>query len=177
MLGLKMPAAMLAASMIAIACATAGVTNREATATADIRDAQGRTVAAATLVQDGDEVEISIDVAALPSGTHGIHLHTTGTCTPPDFTSAGGHFSPATRRHGFENPEGPHAGDLPNIDVAADGTGRFLLANDRVTLTSGAASLFDADGTAIVIHAGPDDYRTDPAGDSGARIACGVITR
>lgn len=177
MYGFRMQAGMLTLSMILTGCAAAGTIADRATATADIRDAQGRSVATATLVQDDDGVEIAILATALPPGVHGIHLHTTGTCTPPDFTSAGGHFAPSDRRHGFENPDGPHAGDLPNIDVASNGTGAFALENERVTLTPGPASLFDADGTAIVIHAGPDDYRTDPAGDSGARIACGVVTR
>lgn len=158
-------------------CASAAGGGGPATATGELLDAQGERVGTATLEQDGDEVDISVHVTNLAPGVHGIHLHETGQCTPPDFTSAGGHYSPDGREHGFENPDGPHAGDLPNIEVAADGTGHFTLENERVTLTPGPRTLFDSDGTAIVIHAGADDYRTDPAGDSGARIACGVITR
>lgn len=149
----------------------------EATASADLRNAAGESVGMATLVQRGGVVEITIHATDLPPGVHGVHIHTTGSCTPPDFSSAGGHFAPRSRQHGFENPAGPHGGDLPNIEVGADGTGHFMLTNDRVTLTSGPATLFDEDGSAIVVHAGADDYRTDPAGASGARIACGVITR
>lgn len=171
-------AAIFTLSLGTAGCAATGAGSAgEATATADLRDAQGRTVATATLVQDGGEVDITMNATNLPPGPHGFHLHETGTCTPPDFTSAGGHFAPQSRQHGFENPAGPHAGDLPNLDVAADGTARVTIENERVTLTGGPASLFDADGTALVVHAGPDDYRTDPSGDSGARIACGVIVR
>lgn len=164
--------------MLAAAAGCAGTVGETApTATADIRNADGETIATAILSQEGDEVAIEVHGTAVPAGAHGIHLHETGTCTPPDFSSAGGHFNPATRQHGFENPAGPHAGDLLNMDAAADGTGHYMEQNDRVTLRAGDNSLFDADGTAIVVHAGPDDYRTDPAGDSGSRIACGVVTR
>lgn len=171
-------AALCSMTIVASGCATAGVgTEGPASATAGIRNSQGASVGAATLVQDGDEVEITIYLTGLPAGVHGVHLHETGTCEPPDFSSAGGHFSPEARQHGSENPRGPHAGDLPNMTVAADGTARVTLQNDMVTLREGAASLLDADGTAIVVHAGADDYRTDPSGNSGARIACGVIVR
>ena len=169
--------ATLIVMMIAAACAAPPGSDSYATATADLRDASGESVGMATLVERGGEVQITIHATDLPPGVHGVHIHQTGTCTPPDFSSAGGHFAPESHQHGFENPAGPHAGDLPNIEVGADGSGHFTLINDRVTLTSGEASLFDADGSAIVVHAGADDYRTDPAGDSGARIACGVITR
>jgi Cu-Zn family superoxide dismutase len=105
---------------------------------------------------------------------HGTHLHATGRCDPPGFTTAGGHLNPAARQHGLRNPAGPHLGDLPNLTVAANGTGR-MEATIAATLTPGQAPLFDADGTALVVHAGPDDMVTDPAGNSGARIACTVI--
>lgn len=171
-------AAISTLTMAAAGCATVGAGSADGlTATADLRNAQGASVATATLVQDGDDVEITINATNLPPGIHGFHLHETGTCTPPDFTSAGGHFAPASRRHGFQSPNGPHAGDLPNLEVAADGTARVTVDNQRVTLTEGPTSLLDADGTALVIHQGPDDYRTDPSGNSGARIACGVVTR
>lgn len=162
----------------AAACASApGAAGGYATASVDLRNASGATVGMATLVERGDEVQITIHATGMPPGVHGVHIHETGTCTPPDFSSAGGHFAPVSRQHGFENPAGPHGGDLPNIEVGADGTGHFTLSNDRVTLASGPTSLFDDDGSAIVVHAGRDDYRTDPAGASGARIACGVVTR
>jgi Cu-Zn family superoxide dismutase len=172
---MRRPMAMLATALLA-ACATPRTDGRP-TATADIRDAQGEVVATATLVQDGERVELTVTATALPPGAHGIHLHEVGTCAAPDFTSAGGHFNPTSRRHGFDNPEGPHAGDLRNIEIAAGGGGRYVEANDRITLTDGPRSVMDGNGTAIVVHAGPDDYRTDPTGDSGSRIACGVIAR
>ena len=146
-------------------------------ATAQLKNAQGTMVGVAALSEDEGGVRFFADVRGLPPGQHGIHLHTAGKCEPPDFTSAGSHFNPAAKKHGLMNPDGPHAGDLPNITVGADGTGQLNYLVRGVTLGSGAASLFDAPGTAVVIHAGPDDYRTDPAGNSGARIACGVIQK
>lgn len=146
-------------------------------ATADIRNAQGEVVATATLVEHGGEVELTVISTGLPPGAHGIHLHEVGTCAAPDFTSAGGHFNPTSTDHGFDDPDGPHAGDLRNIEIPAGGGGRYVETNDRITLTDGPRSVMDGNGTAIVVHAGPDDYRTDPSGNSGSRIACGVITR
>lgn len=147
------------------------------TARAQLRDAQGRDVGMVTFEQEEDGVDMEVHVTGMPPGVHGIHIHQTGTCTPPDFTSAGGHYNPTNRNHGFESPGGPHAGDLRNITVGPNGTGHFELENERVTITAGPATLFDADGSAVVVHAGPDDYATDPSGNSGARIACGVVTR
>jgi Cu-Zn family superoxide dismutase len=140
-------------------------------------NAQGDTVGTAILREVGETVRISITVSGLAQGEKGIHLHQVGSCEPPTFESAGGHFTPQGRQHGFDNPAGPHAGDLRNLNVGADGTGQQELTADLVTLGDGPNSIFDADGTALVIHAGPDDYRTDPSGQSGDRIACGVIRR
>jgi Cu-Zn family superoxide dismutase len=100
-----------------------------------------------------------------------------GKCDGPDFASAGGHFNPQSRQHGALNPQGPHAGDLPNITIGTDGKGRLESTTELISLLGGASVVFDADGSAIVIHAAPDDFRTDPTGNSGARIACGVIVR
>jgi Cu-Zn family superoxide dismutase len=112
------------------------------------------------------------------AGDHGIHFHHAGRCDGPDFASAGPHLNPAGARHGLQNPEGPHAGDLPNIAVNTAGEALVDVTSPRVTLDSSApGGLFDADGTTVVIHALADDQRTDPAGNSGARIACAVVTR
>jgi Cu-Zn family superoxide dismutase len=108
---------------------------------------------------------------------HGIHIHAAGTCAAPGFLSAGGHFNPGGLKHGFLNPEGAHAGDLPNMIVPASGASRYEAADYRITLGSGPNSLFGPNGTSLVIHAGPDDYSTDPAGNSGARVICGQILK
>lgn len=145
-------------------------------ATAELRNAEGQLVGTATLEEGESGVRIALEAANLPEGTHAFHVHETGECTPPDFTSAGGHFNPTGAQHGLENPQGPHAGDMENFDVGADGTAQIAVDNDRVTLAAGQNSLLDADGSALVVHAGADDYVTDPSGDAGDRIACGVIT-
>jgi len=146
-------------------------------AVAELRDAQGLAVGSVRAEADPFGVRFLIHVRGLPQGPHGVHLHAVGVCTPPDFASAGPHFNPLSTVHGLATPEGPHAGDLPNIVVGPDGSGDAVLVNPRVTLGQGTNSLFDADGTAFVIHATADDQRTDPAGASGPRIACGVFRR
>jgi Cu-Zn family superoxide dismutase len=145
------------------------------TASAVLKDASGKEVGAATFTVTPSGVLISLDLTAVPPGEHGFHVHTTGKCEPPDFKSAGPHFNPDQTKHGFMTPEGPHAGDLPNLHVPADGKLQVEVLEPNVTW-SGEAPLLDADGSALVIHAGADDYKTDPAGNSGDRIACGVIT-
>jgi Cu-Zn family superoxide dismutase len=113
--------------------------------------------------------------AGLPAGAHGLHFHTVGACTPT-FDAAGGHYNPTQRQHGFNNPQGVHAGDLPNLEIGADGTGTYRTVTDRITLEQGAANtVYDADGTSLMVHANADDYVTDPTGNSGGRIACGVV--
>jgi superoxide dismutase, Cu-Zn family len=146
-------------------------------ARADIINAQGQKIGTATLAQTDSGVRIDLDLAQLPPGTHAIHVHTVGKCDAPTFTTAGGHFNPYMKKHGKDNPEGPHAGDLLNIEVGPDGTVKTSLVDTMVTLGEGPNSLFHAGGTSLVIHAGPDDYKTDPSGNSGARIACGVIQK
>lgn len=143
---------------------------------ATVRDASGTTLGELTFTQTSDGVRVSGALTPLPAGVHGIHLHQVGKCEPPAFTSAGGHLNPATKQHGLQNPAGPHAGDMPNLTVDASGRATVDIITNRVTLDS-SGPLFDADGTAIVVHAAADDQKTDPAGNAGARIACGVITR
>ena len=145
------------------------------TFTVPLYDAAGQEVARATLAQAGrDSVRLTVDATRLPAGTHGTHLHEIGRCEGPAFTTAGGHLNPMARKHGLRNPQGPHLGDMPNLTVGANGQGR-LETIVRGSLTPGRAPLFDADGTALVVHAGADDMVTDPSGNSGARIACAVI--
>jgi Cu-Zn family superoxide dismutase len=131
----------------------------------------GQSVGTVRAWQTAGGVSFRISAAGLPHGIHGLHVHAVGRCDPPEFTSAGGHWNPADKKHGMNNPAGPHAGDLPNVEVAANG-----VLNATVTLPNATmAALLDADGSALVLHAGPDDYVTDPSGNSGARIACAVI--
>ncbi|HEX5564347.1 MAG TPA: superoxide dismutase family protein [Sporosarcina sp.] len=138
---------------------------------------EGEEIGEVTLVQEAKGVLISVQAEDLPPGTHGIHIHETGVCTPPDFTSAGAHFNPTGKEHGFDNPKGFHLGDLPNIEVPEDGKVAVQLPTAEITLKKGQEnSILDKDGSAIVIHEKADDYKTDPAGDSGARIACAAIT-
>jgi len=142
-----------------------------------LRDATGRVVGSAVFLQESDGVRILLDLRDLTPGTKGVHIHAAGRCDPPSFESAGSHFNPTKAQHGSANPKGPHAGDLPNITVEDTGRGHLEVTNPRVTLESGPTSLLGAAGSALVVHEGPDDMRTDPAGNSGARIACGVVVR
>lgn len=138
--------------------------------------ADGTSAGTVELVSTDGALSFNVAVTNIPEGTHGFHLHTTGQCEAPDFTSAGGHLNPAEREHGHENPAGSHLGDLPNLEVGADGTASTTVALDAES-ASAVETLFDADGTAVMIHADPDDYRTDPTGNAGSRIACGVLER
>lgn len=138
----------------------------------------GQPVGTARLSQQGDAVRIALEARDLPPGPRGIHFHETGRCEAPGFQSAGAHFNPTGRQHGLENPQGPHAGDMENLEVEPDGRVNTTLSTTRVTLREGQPySLLDADGAALVIHAERDDQRSDPSGNSGDRIACGVIRR
>ena len=166
---------MTAAALVLVSASPVGA--QQGPVSVDMRNATGQSVGTATLTQAGGGVELRVQVRGLPPGDHGIHLHAVGACDGPEFTSAGGHFNPTGGKHGLQSAEGPHAGDLPNLQVAADGSGALTTTTNRITLGAGATSVFDADGTALVIHAGPDDNVTDPAGNSGARIACGLVAR
>lgn len=141
-------------------------------ATAALSMADGTPAGSATATQTAEGLTVTVSVTGVPAGPHGVHVHMTGKCEAPKFESAGGHWNPGASKHGLENPMGAHAGDMPNLTAAADGTG-----NLSFTLKSGTmAQLLDADGSAFVVHAGQDDQKTDPSGNSGDRIACGVFT-
>lgn len=146
-----------------------------ARAVADIIDGQGQTKGKAMLIQQEDGIHIDVRGVGLPAGVHAVHVHTTGTCTGPDFTSAGSHWNPAMKKHGHDNPAGAHMGDLPNMSVVADGTGTLQTVIKGAMLKGGAEPLLDKDGAAVVIHAVADDYKTDPSGNAGGRLACGVV--
>ncbi|HZH15058.1 MAG TPA: superoxide dismutase family protein [Archangium sp.] len=146
-------------------------------ATAELMNSSGQRMGTVTLVQRGDSVELQVEATGLEPGAHGIHFHQVGLCETPGFTSAGGHFNPLDKQHGLESPTGAHAGDLPNLEADASGKASYKTTTNRVTLDEGQLSIFDADGTALVIHASADDQVTDPAGNSGARVACGVLAR
>lgn len=144
-------------------------------ARADLRDAAGRTVGEVSLRQTPAGVLVVGQLSGMSPGVHAVHFHAVGRCEPP-FESAGGHFKIGDVQHGFQNPSGPHQGDLPNVFVPESGTLRFETIASRLSL-GGAQGLLDADGAALVVHAYADDYQTDPSGNSGARVACGVVSR
>lgn len=139
-------------------------------------DQKGNRVGVAQFTEVEAGVEIEVEGWDLPPGEHGFHIHEQGQCDIPSFESAGGHFNPTKTNHGFEHPEGPHAGDLPNIKVDEDGRVQTTIVAEMLSLQEGAKnSILTESGTSIMIHADPDDYQTDPAGDSGERIVCGTI--
>lgn len=141
-----------------------------------IVNTQGKSIGGATFTQEPGGVRVRIEVNGLPQGAHGFHFHETGKCDAPDFKTAGEHFNPTGKKHGLLSMAGPHAGDMPNLVVAADGTAKAEWFESKVTLAKGKPnSLLKEGGTAIVIHEKADDGMTDPSGNSGARIACGVI--
>jgi superoxide dismutase, Cu-Zn family len=142
-----------------------------------LSDSQGKSVGTATLSAEGKKgVGVDLKLENMPPGEHGIHFHREAKCEAPDFKSAGPHFNPDLKQHGLENPQGHHNGDNQNITVGADGKGKAHWVNADLTLGSDLKSLFSNGGTSLVIHAKADDQKSDPAGNSGDRIACGVIT-
>ena len=163
---------------IAILSTGALTKTKKPTAKVTLTDAKGASVGTATIRQEGNGVSVDLNLMNLTPGEHAIHFHEKPSCTAPDFKSAGGHFNPTGAHHGLHNPAGPHAGDMENFTVAADGTSHQTMVDDRVTLEPGKPnSLYANGGTSLVIHAKADDMMSDPAGNSGDRIACGVITR
>jgi Cu-Zn family superoxide dismutase len=164
-------------SLFAIAALAGSASAQDAkSATAELKDTNGEVVGMVELRDTPNGVWVNASIAGLPQGTHGFHIHETGKCEG-DFKSAGGHFAPAGNKHGILVEGGPHAGDMPNIHVPSDGRLNFEVFAPAVTLDEGAeGSLFDSDGSAIMVHSGVDDYKSQPSGDAGARIACGVVT-
>ena len=142
----------------------------------ELKDAEGKDVGSILIWDQGPGVALQLDLHDLTPGEHALHFHQASKCEAPDFKSAGGHFNPESKKHGFDNPDGHHAGDMKNFTVGADGKARTKLEDADATLKEGPHSLL-TNGAAVVVHAKADDYKTDPAGNAGDRVACGVITK
>jgi Cu-Zn family superoxide dismutase len=163
-----------AIATVAILAAATALPAAAESAKAQLKDASGKDVGTVDLVQTEAGVLLKVSVKGIPAGEHAFHIHAVGKCEPP-FTTAGGHFNPGQHKHGFMSGDA-HAGDMPNLHVPEGGALSVEVLNREVTLAKGKPnSVFDADGSAIVIHAKADDYKSDPAGNAGDRIACGVV--
>jgi Cu-Zn family superoxide dismutase len=162
------------------ACATTGTQSAGGhaapTALASLMAGDGAARGEARVTEAADGLHVLVKASGLKPGIHAVHVHMTGACTGPDFTSAGGHWNPTGRKHGMDNPAGMHMGDMPNMTVGSDGSGQLEYVIAGGALTAGTTPLLDADGAAVVVHAAPDDNVTDPAGNAGGRMACGVLS-
>ena len=157
-------------------CATVPMESETVLGTADLSRSDGTRIGSVRLLGVGNELVVSGTLTGLPAGQHGFHLHTTGRCDAPDFQSAGGHLNPYAKSHGKLDPQGKHLGDLDNIMVPASGT-VTVRQSVGTSMEADLARVFDGDGTSVMVHSGADDYRTDPSGDAGSRIACGIMQR
>lgn len=157
--------------------APGAATPNDVTVTADIVDASGKALGIAVVSDTPQGIVLQLDAAGLPPGKHGVHLHETGSCERPSFKSAGGHFNPGSESHGYLDGDGHHAGDLPNQIVTTNGELVVSLHAPDIRLNTGGSALIDGDGSALIVHAGVDDYSSQPSGDAGKRIACAAFTR
>ena len=147
------------------------------TVAVQMKNPEGKVIGTAEITSLVNGVKIRLDVKGLSPGEHALHFHETGSCQGPKFDSAGGHFTPQKTKHGFNEPGGPHIGDMANLVVGADGRAQVEVINISVSLGDSESSLLKSGGTALVIHEKADDYKSQPAGNAGARIACGVINK
>ena len=179
--GIWLAAIGLAACLLSYATAqeTAQKTAQQNSVTVELKNGQGESVGTATLTSMANDkgVRIKLALKNLTPGTHGIHFHEVAKCEGPTFETAGAHFNPTSKKHGLKNPEGAHAGDMNNFMVKRNGTANATVTSNRVTLGDGNTSLYTGTGTSLVVHAKADDQKTDPSGNSGDRIACGVISK